>query len=347
MDTTYKELLATLDDAPRLNNEFIELNKYGMCTMFYGAGLQSFGYHLSEQDCSFFWGCMKIYDAYHTNYYDGYLKMVLGYFGDFSNGMGRWHHGFEASREGASRNRIDAGRYDDYCENLESLCTNLRFFGMESYGDLSLHALEQFLLDAPRELAALTEDDRWESKERYKQLVAEKQETYFNFGDFSDRKFKGYVEACTTKQKNGGDISVDEAIQLAQEAPNCMYIVTLSKNGDVIFAGKTSKLLAYLEKYSRRYEADSASFEAIDEDYVRDVLLATIFFFDLPLDTVRVNSYNRKYTTLSKACFVYKRSDGIPRKEVLAAIRAHKLRPIELPSGDIVYDKIALERALR
>lgn len=347
MGTTYKELLATLDDAPCQNNEFIELNKYAMCSFAGAHSFLSLNYKLSEDDYTFFWGCMKIYDTYKDNYFAGYLNLIVGYYGDFSGGLDKWRSGLGEYVHTLNAYANDDYSFTAYCEHLKELCDVLRFFEFDHYGDLSLSELEALLEDAPRQRHSQLVEVRERQIANTKLRIESKVENYFNFGDFSEKKFAGFAASCTTKHKNGGNISIDDAIQLAQEAPERMYIVTLSLFGKIIFAGKTKKLLSYLGKYSQKYHADSASFEAVDEDYANDVLLATMIFYDLPLDRVRITTANRKYTTFEQACFAYKRSENIPRKAIQNAIRIQKLRPIELPSGDIVYDKIALERALR
>ncbi|MEG0915268.1 MAG: hypothetical protein RSG57_05905, partial [Christensenellaceae bacterium] len=290
---------------------------------------------------------MKIYDAYKINYFAGYLNLIVGYYGDFSGGLDKWRSGLGEYVQTSNAYIDDDFSFTTYCEYLKELCDVLRFFEFDHYGDLSLGELELLLEDAPRQrnlqLVGVREQHIAKAKLRNENKV----ENYFNFGDFSEKKFSAFTESCTTKHKKGGNISIDDAIRLAQKAPKRMYIVTLSISGKVVFAGKTGNLLTYLGKYSQKYHADSASFEAVDEDYTNDVLLATMIFFDLPLDTVRITTANRKYTTLKQACFAYKRSEDIPRKVVQNAIHIHKLRPIELPTGDIVYDKIALEKALR
>lgn len=338
MAETYKEILAGLDPAPCQNSEFIELNKYAMCALFGRRIYQSMAFSLSPEDYEVFWGCMKIYDAYKVNYYIYYLKLITGVYGDFSVGLSEWTLNTGVWLTG----RTSVSLYE---EHLEEVCKYMRFFGFTHYDKLSLSTLEKMLEDVPAQKKALHEEELENRGKQYQLAMEKKVFNYFNFGDFSETKFAKFVEACTLKQKHGGDISIDEAISLAQKAPEQTYIVTLSRNGNVVFAGTTSKLFSYLGKYSKIYEADSASFEAVDKAYAKDVLLATMIFFDLPLDKFKFSSENRRYTTLKTACFVYRREEEITRKEVLTVIDICKLRLIE--AGDeIILDKIALDRAL-
>lgn len=71
-------------------------------------------------------------------------------------------------------------------------------------------------------------------------------------------------------------------------------------------------------------------------------------YFNLPLETVHITNTNRKYTTLKQACFAYRKSENIPRKDIQNAIRMYKVSSvITLPSDNIVYDKIELEKAVQ
>lgn len=349
MDITYKKLLATLDNVPCQNSEFIELNKYAMCSIWNLDYSFNTHYTLNKTDYDFFWGCMKIYDAYRVNYFMEYLKITSRYYGDFSRGINKWIQDFSEELMMSESEIIEYDYwFSTYCEYLEEICTTLKFFEFEHYGGVTLACLQTLLKEAPNQRRLKLNKIMQQHEVETQLRIESKIEKYFNFQNFSEKKFVDFVESCTTKHKNSSGISIDDAIKLAQEAPEYTYIVILSKAGKVIFAGKTRKLLIYLGNCSRKYEADSVFFEVVEENYASDVLFATILYFNLPLETVHITNTNRKYTTLKQACFAYRKSENIPRKEIQNAIRMYKVSPvITLPSDNIVYDKIELEKAVQ
>ena len=344
MNTTYKAILASLDGAPCQNSEFIELNKYAMCGIY---GRSWNPYSLSPDDYKIFWGCMKIYNSLGINYFANYLKIISLYYGDFSHGLKGWLLAQGGSIAAMNIYSEHDEHLTSFCQEIQEICETLRFFELDNYGGLSLSELETMLETAPNLWRSMCREEFQRREEKSELTKQNKVNSFYNFEVFSEKRFSDYVEACTIKRKKGGDMSIDDALKLAQNAPQHTYIVTLSRAGSVIFVGKTAKLLEYLGARARKYEADSASFEKVDIEYADDVLLAVTFFYELPLDNVRISKTNRKYTTLKNACFVYKRVEGWPRKKILSAVRDYKLRQFETPSGDIILDKIALEKALR
>jgi len=82
MERTYQELLDTTDDLLCQNSEFIEINKRDM------------NCKLDEQDYSFFWGCMKLFNDFDKNYFAWYLNLINQSYGDFSGGIAQWLEGF-------------------------------------------------------------------------------------------------------------------------------------------------------------------------------------------------------------------------------------------------------------
>lgn len=343
MPQTYQELLTAIADAPCKDNSFIEMNKVLMCGITGHPSL----HQLSDVDYDYFWGCMKLYETYGINYYDNYLKIALHIFSDFSRGLEHW-----LSNLGTSV--ISVNPYDDksrhrklYCKELTTLVEALKFFGLGQYMGMSIAELENLLENAPMQWNRLFDETIRQREEKGAKTKEDKINNYFNFADFSEEKYSTYVKACTIMRKKGDTVSIDEALKLAQDAPKRMYIVIFSRSGAVCYAGKSTQLFSYIGKQSTRHNADSVSFEPVDEDYADDVLLTAMIHYDLPLETVRVSKVNRKYATLNHACFAYKRTAELSRKRILDTIRKHNLRLIDLRDGEYILDKVALEKAIR
>lgn len=334
MEQTYQELLKSVSDYKCQNSAFIEINKRLMAQV-----------DLNEQDYDFFWGCMKLYEKLGVNYYESYLKARTGEHGDLSGGVEQWLKSYGLSMSIWESHNVNY--YDTYSTQLDELIKTLSFFEINDYCGKSL-----------LELNALQKETKIDWERAYgetTQLYAKnclrskesKANNYFNFGDFSETQFNAYVELFTTKCKSGNTMSIDEALRLAQNAPNRMYIVLFSCNGQVCYIGKTTQPLSYIGSRHKKIGADSAVFEAVPEDYADDVLLSTMIFYDLKLENARTTRANRKYATIQQACFAYKLLESFSRKKVLSAIRDHRLRVVDLYNGQALIDKIELERAIR
>lgn len=323
MNNTYKELLDGLDNTPCQNSEFIEINKLQMAMVG----------PMDSQAYQYFWGCMKIYDAYGVNYFPKYLELYLGSYGDYSKGIAHRIH-----------KDVQNGCMHSY--SLRELIETLHFFGITTYQEIGLQDYERAMADAPV-LYQLEQIELQQSRnEKRRKTIDAKINDYFNFGDFSESTFQNYLEKFTLKrtQKN---ISINEALKLAKEAPIQTYIVVFTRFGKVCYVGKTDNPLTYISLRHKKYEADGIFFDTVIRDYVDDLLLATMIYYDLPLDSMRTTKANRKYATIRQACFAYQKSESWSKKKILKAIESNKLRVIDMDLERSLIDKIELDRALR
>lgn len=331
---TYKELLEGLDeDTPRFSGEFIEATKFDLIQVI-----------ITDEVCKIFWECMRLYNAYGFNYFQMYLRVAGGEFGDFSKGLEHWRSHYHSS--GYWECQKDYGTNQLLAE-LTSLIESLRFFGCDDYQGLCIADLEKMLQQIPSVCQAAYTDLVRKRADKGEQTKKAKVESYYNFDRFEENKFNSYVERCTAKCKSGKDFSIDDALRIAQDAPQQMYVVILKRQGKACYIGKTQKLLEYIGMRHKKVGADGVSFEVVDADYVDDVLLATMIFYDFPLDHTIITKANRKYTTIKQACFAYMQSESLPRKAILHAIQTGNLRVIEFKHDQEIVDKLALEKALR
>ena len=323
MELTYQELLNDLDDVYSQNSEFIEINKMKMVN----AG------PMNEQDYQYFWGCMKIYDAYGVNYFGAYLDLLLGFYGNYSNGIESW---IKEDVRGAWHNY-------SFIELVETL----RFFGISSYQGISLQDFEKALAVSSTLYRSAEIELQHSREEKRKKTITTKVNDYFNFGDFSEFVFNNYLEKFTLNREKKS-ISIDDALKLAQESPVRTYIVVFSRLGQVCYVGKTDNPLSYIALKHKKFNADSVIFDAVDDiAYIDDLLLAIMIFYDLPLNTARTTKANRKYATIKQACFAYQKLESWPKKKILSVIENSKLRIIDMDLERSLIDKIELERALR
>ncbi len=323
MEQTYQELLNELDDTPCQNSEFIEINKMGMLQVG----------PMDDQDYQYFWGCMKIYDAYGVNFFPQYLRLYLGFYGDYSKGIANWIH-------------EDVQNGYRHLYSLKELVETLRFFGIASYQGISLQDFENALAEAPALYQSEQNELQQSRNEKRRKTIEAKVNDYFNFGDFSELTFRNYLEKFTFKRIQKS-ISIDDALKLAKEAPVQTYIVVFTRMGKVCYVGKTDNPLSYIGLKHKKFDADSVIFDTVDKDYVDDLLLAIMIFYDLPLNTMRTTKANRKYATIKQACFAYQKSESWPKKKVLKVIENSKLRVIDMDLERSLIDKIELERVLR
>ena len=119
MEQTYQELLNELDNTPCQNSEFIEINKMGMLQVG----------PMDDQDYQYFWGCMKIYDAYGVNFFPQYLRLYLGFYGDYSKGIANWIH-------------EDVQNGYRHLYSLKELVETLRFFALPVIKELASKILK-------------------------------------------------------------------------------------------------------------------------------------------------------------------------------------------------------------
>lgn len=319
---TLKELLSELDDAPSHCNSFIEDNKFGMVEI--GA--------MDDSDYEIFWDCMKVYEACGINYFTTYIDLRKGLYGDFDQGIEAWFNC-----------RTPFGCRPD-AEQILKITEILRFFGIPSYCGIAYSEFEKACQEAYGLYRAANDNEIERRREKREETVAKQIEDYFNFGDYSERKFEELFRGLIHRQEKS--ISINEALALARNAAQSTYIAILKKDNRVCHIGKTENPLPYIEVYRKKFNIDSAYFEPIDADYIDDLIVGMKVLHDVELDKIHLSTLNRKYTTIKQAAFVYKRAESIQKKRIMAAIRNQKLRTVTLENGQVLIDKRALHRAL-
>ena len=318
---TYQSLLSKLDSAPCQNSEFIELNKIRMVECG----------PLDDQDYMYFWGCMKLYEEYDVNYFAYYLDLLSGFFGDFSNGVDEWIN----------------DRYFRHDEDMlrEFVCI-LRFFGIENYDGISFQELNDVLEKYKIHARKAQEKRSEEYKIKAAKTIQKRIDDYFNFSDFDGASFKNYLDEFTVKRVHK-EVLLDEALIEAKTAPENTYIVILYKNGKACYVGKTEHLMKYIGDKSQKYDADSVFYHVADPEYVDDLIIAIMIYYDLSLSSVRPKKVHRKYATVQQACNVYWHADNVRRKKVLSAIESNYIRTYEINEDKKLIDKTELERVIR
>lgn len=318
---TFRSMLAKLDNQTCQNNEFVEHNKWGMVEIG----------PMDEQDYNFFWGCMKIYEEYGIDYFAYYIDLKKGLYGNFSNGIIEWFD----------------DKYLPHSEDrLVELVNVMRFFEIDYYDNISFIEFEEALAQY-RVLEKKTQDRRNEENRMKKEkTISTKVGNYFNFSNFDADVFKRYLDSFTTKQDRR-IVTLDKAIAEAKTAPANTYIVIFYKNGKACYAGKTLRLLSYIEEKSKKHNADSVFYQVADDNYVDDLLISIMIFYDLSLSNVIPRKSNRKYATIQQACYAYRYADSVSKKEVLSAIKNNHIRLYEIDAEKNLVDKIELERVIR
>lgn len=318
---TLRSMLAKLDDHICQNNEFIERNKWGMVEIG----------PMNEKDYTFFWGCMKVYEEYGVDYFTYYIDLKKGLYGNFSNGIDGW--------------------FDDKClphseDTLVELVNVMRFFEIDYYQNIPFKVFEN-ALERYRVLEAEARDRRnEENRIKKEKTISTKVGNYFNFSSFDTDVFKRYLDSYTIKQERR-IVTLDNAIAEAKTAPVNMYIVIFFKKGKACYVGKTLRLLSYIEEKSKKHNADSVFFQAADDNYVDDLLVSIMIFYDLSLSNVIPSKSNRKYATLQQALYAYRYADSVSKKDVLSAIQNNHIRLYEIDAEKSLVDKIELERVIR
>lgn len=253
------------------NNKFIEINKRSII-------------HLDIPDYDFFWGCMKLFDTYGINYFDKYMDIVTGRFGDFSDGLESWLASFGMSLNGMECFNNQILNY--HCR-LSELIEWLHFFDISYYQGISVLTLEALLKRTPELYREAYSTLSKQYKVRREIKKNSKIDSYYNFKDFSILDFSKYIEKFT-KYKGRNIVTIDDALNIAKSIPKYPYVVLLLKDNQICFIGKTENLLQYIGSKNKKYMADSVIFEKVDKTYVDDVLLAIKMFFNYPLDGARI-----------------------------------------------------------
>ena len=318
---TLRSMLAKLDNHICQNNEFIERNKWGMVEIG----------PMDEKDYAIFWGCMRIYEEYGVDYFSYYLDLIKGLYGNFSNGIDGWFD----------------NKYLPHSEDrLIELVNVMRFFEIDYYQNIPFKVFEN-ALDRYCVLEEETRDRRnKENQMKKEKTISTKVENYFNFSGFDKDVFKRYLDSYTIKQKRR-IITLDNAIAEAKTAPVNTYIVIFYKDGKACYVGKTFRLLSYIEEKSKKHNADSVFYQAADDNYVDDLVVSILIFYDLSLSNVIPSKSNRKYATLQQAVYAYRYADSVSKKDVLSAIQNNHIRLYEIDAEKSLVDKIELERVIR
>jgi len=315
---TFQSLIDKIGTSSCENNEFIELNKIKMVEIG----------PMDDQDYHFFWGCMKLYEKYGVNYFSYYLDLRREIFGDFPVGIEQW---------------IKSGNDE---RKLLAIVNVMRFFGISSYQGISFDEFEHAIAAFPqyeKKVQALIQE---ENREKAAKTIAYKLDSYFNFAYFDRALFKEYLDYFTVKQAHK-KILLNEALKEAKSAPANTYIVILYRDGKACYVGKTEHLLKYIGDKGQKYNADRVFYHVADNEYVDDLIIAIMIYYDLPMRTVRPKRIHRKYATLQQACYAYRYADSLSRKKILAAIEQHHLRTYTIDEKTMLIDKIELEEVLR
>lgn len=321
-DKTIKELLSEVGNVPCHNNEFIEINKIGMVEI---GSMDDFDYEI-------FWNCMRVYEVSGINYFSQYVYLCKGLYGDFTQGIESWF------------NRSIMEYRPDVTKTFLELVDVLRFFGISSYCGIDFSQYEKACKQANSLYQVATNNKMQRHQEKGEETIRKRIEGYFNFDNYSERKFEELSRNLISEQEKS--ISINEALALARFAPQNTYIVILKKDNLVCHIGKTERPLSYIGTHQKKFDADSAHFEIVDPDYVDDLIVNMRVLYDVELDKIHPSLLNRKYATIKQSIFAYQRSEKIPRKRILLAIQSQKLRTIALENGQVLIDKIALHRAL-
>ncbi|MBM6897844.1 hypothetical protein H9X86_10850 [Pseudoflavonifractor capillosus] len=317
-------LLERIPDVPCYNNEFLRKHVRGIMSLF----------RLDDTDCELFWKCMRVFDACGVDYYDEYINLICGRYGSFENGFVEWIGAKTSYWNNNFRSR----------EELNHVINLLRFFEMKEYQGISIEKFEEAYkrFDV---LGSEAKARKWKSEnERSQEILEEKLDSYFNFSEFSNFRFNIIAEEFLIASKNS--ISINDALQLAKNAPKSTYVVILWNSGFVCKIGKTTQPLSYIELHRKKQNAESAYFMTVDDDYADDLVVFLKVSYEVGLDSIRLSGLNRKYGTQKKAIYAYKKSVAKTRKEVIAAIAKSKMMTIELPNGQILVDKPLLHRSL-
>lgn len=322
-DKTFYDILSEIGNTPCHCNEFIERNKFNIIEI---RGMNDFDYEI-------FWGCMRIYEVLGIDYFSNYANLRKGIYGDFSQGIEVWfNHSSSIMEQRPSTDR--------FLEVVEVL----RFFKISVYDGIPFSDYEQKAEQAAVLYQAATDKEIQQRQEKCAKTIQQRVDNYFNFGNYSESKFK--TLSCDLIFRQEKSISINEALALAHSAPHNTYIVILKKDDIVCHIGKTERPLFYIGTHQKKSNADSAYFEAVDPDYVDDLITSMRILYDIELDKIRPSALNRKYTTIKQATFAYKKSEGISRKSVLSAIKDSKMRTVVLTNGQVLIDKIMLHKAL-
>lgn len=304
------------------SSRFIEINKFGMVEI---GPMNDFDYNI-------FWNCMKIFEAYGINYFSDYLCLRRGGYGDFSQGIDVWFN-----------NKSIIGwrpTSDQFIEFVKLL----HFFEIPSYDGISLSTFEENSKYATLLYQEATDNEMAHRRKKSESTIQQRIKNYFNYDEYSEGEFNELSNNLISKQQDS--ISINEALELAKIAPSNIYIVFLKRNNKVCHIGKTEQPLSYIGSHYKKFDADSAYFTDIDANYVDDLIVNMRVFYDIEVNKIRPSFLNRKYATVKQAIFAYKRLEGIPRKQVLAAIERGKMRVIELGNEQELIDKIELHRNL-
>lgn len=321
-EKTLKDLLSEVGDTPCHSSAFIELNKRGMVVI---GAMHDFDYEI-------FWDCMRIYEAQGVNYFCSYLMLRDGSYGDFSQGIEAWFHDTSSTWSKPPH------------EQFSELVDALRFFQIPSYEGIPFQEYEAHCRRAA-ELAQSAARSQLEQRlARRDQANRQRMEHYFNFESFSQERFHTLLRGLLLRQEKS--ISINEALALAQTAPDNTYLVLFKRGDTICHVGKTEHLLSYIAACQKKYQADSAYFDAVDPDYADDLTVSLKLTYDSEVERLRLSAVHRKYGTLQQAISAYRQAKQIPRKRVLAAVERSNVRTEELNNGQVLIDKLALHQAL-
>ena len=318
---SFYSLLEKIDNSPCENSEFIELNKISMVEIG----------PMNVDDYRFFWGCMKLYNKFAINYFVYYLYLRKGLFGNFSHGIVAW---------------IDPNSPYHSKEDLENLVSTLRFFNFESYQGIPLQEFENALADYPLHEKMAQKRIAEENSKKSEKTINEKVQNYFNFSNFDNTLFKQYLDIFTVHQVHK-EVSLNAALIEAKAVPANTFIVIFYRDGKACYVGKTDHLLKYIGDKSQKHNADSVFYHVANDEYVDDLLIAIMIYYDLSLSKVRPQKIHRKYATIQQACYAYRYAYSISNKVVLSTIDSNHLRTHEIDVDKKLIDKTELEAAIR
>ena len=303
----------------------------------------------NEMDYEIFIGCMEIYENTGINYfYDfDYLRLKSQY-GLMDSSLKKYIQNWEYNI-----NTIKDEVLDDYLEkyhiDIEKTMQLMKFFNIENLYGKTIKKYEEIYNNAEMELKSLKQEihnNKRVYKEEYTNGLIE---SYFNFENFNNEEFNRIFNNCISDINMGGNIyTLNEIINININLDKSKtFIVFLRKNNNVCFIGKTVNLINYIGNKNKEYNADSVAFYEIDNDYIEDIYIKALIYFDMVVNyNGIVKLSNRKYISLSIAKKVYKELYRINLTHIKKIITKYNLERFII--GDtIVLDKIELDKATR
>ena len=298
----------------------------------------------NDMDYEFFVGCMEIYENTDVNYfYDfEYLRLKCQYETNEPSIRGY------LQRLDYNCITITDEYLDKYRKDVEKTIQLMEFFNIGNLYGITIEKYKELYKNADVEWKILKQEisnNKKSSKEEHTDKLIE---SYFNFGEFNNKKFESIFNDCIKDIDMGKNTyTLNEIIDMNINLDKSkIFLVFLRKNNKVCYIGKTVNLISYIGNKNKEYNADSVAFYEIDSEYIDDIYVKSLIYFDMIAYNGVVKSSNRKYISLSMAKRVYKEMYRINLTHIKKIISKYDLERFII--GDtIVLDKIALNKATR